>query len=66
MGEKQIEFPVQITVRDLATRMEASPIQVIKILMSNGVMANINQQIDFDTAAIVASELGFEAIPEIR
>jgi translation initiation factor IF-2 len=32
--------------------------------MSNGVMANINQQIDFDTAAVVASELGFEAIPE--
>jgi translation initiation factor IF-2 len=31
--------------------------------MSNGVMANINQQVDFDTAAIVASELGFEAIP---
>ncbi len=64
MGEKQIEFPVQITVRELAQRMEASPIQVIKVLMSNGVMANINQQIDFDTAAVVASELGFEAIPE--
>ena len=64
MGEKQIEFPVQITVRELAQRMEASPIQVIKVLMSNGVMANINQQIDFDTAAIVASELGYEAIPE--
>ncbi len=63
MGEKQIEFPSQITVRDLAQRMEASPIQVIKVLMSNGVMANINQQVDFDTAAIVASELGFEAIP---
>lgn len=64
MSEKQIEFPVQITVRDLAQRMDASPIQVIKVLMSNGVMANINQQIDYDTAAIVASELGFEAIPE--
>lgn len=63
MGEKQIEFPSQITVRDLAQRMEASPIQVIKVLMSNGVMANINQLVDFDTAAIVASELGFEAIP---
>lgn len=58
MGEKQIEFPVQITVRDLAERTQASPIQVIKILMSNGVMANINQMVDFDTAAIVASELG--------
>ena len=64
MGEKMIEFPSQITVRDLALRMETSPIQVIKILMSNGVMANINQQVDFDTAAIVASELGFEASME--
>ncbi|MEN6530066.1 MAG: translation initiation factor IF-2 [Anaerolineaceae bacterium] len=64
MGEKQIELPVQITVRELANRLEASPIQVIKVLMSNGVMANINQQIDFDTAAVVASELGFEAVLE--
>ncbi len=63
-GQKTIEFPTSITVRDLALRMEASPIQVIKILMSNGVMANINQTVDFDTAAIVASELGFEAAPE--
>jgi translation initiation factor IF-2 len=63
-GQKKIEFPVSITVRDLAQKMEASPIQVIKILMSNGVMANINQVIDFDTAAIVASELGFEASQE--
>jgi len=64
MGEKRIEFPVQVTVRDLATRLDASPIQVIKILMSNGVMAAINQSVDFDTAAVVASELGFEAVPE--
>lgn len=68
MGEtnesKTIEFPVILTVRDLAAKMSASPIQVIKILMSNGVMANINQQVDFDTAAIVASELGFEAVQE--
>lgn len=63
-GQKKIEFPVNITVRDLAQKMEASPIQVIKILMANGVMANINQVIDFDTAAIVASELGFEAVQE--
>jgi translation initiation factor IF-2 len=63
-GQKKIEFPVNITVRDLAQKMEASPIQVIKILMSNGVMANINQVVDYDTAAIVASELGFEAVQE--
>lgn len=62
--QKKIEFPANITVRDLAQKMEASPIQVIKILMANGVMANINQVVDFDTASIVASELGFEAVQE--
>ena len=66
MGEngQKIELPAIITVRDLAQRIQASPIQVIKALMANGVMSNINQQVDFDTAAVVASELGFEAVPE--
>jgi len=61
---KKIEISPSITVRDLAQIMQTSPIDVIKVLMSNGVMASINQPIDFDTAAIVASEMGFEAIPE--
>ena len=61
---KKIEISTSITVRELAQIMQTSPIDVIKALMSNGVMASINQPIDFDTAAIVASELGFEAIPE--
>src|SRR5574340_543237 len=64
-GSKTIELPGTITVRDLAQRMGASPIQIIKILMTNGVMANINQLIDFDTASIVASEMGFETKSEI-
>ena len=63
-GSKTIELPPTITVRDLAQRIQSSPIQVIKVLMSNGVMANINQQIDFETAAVVSSELGYEATPE--
>jgi translation initiation factor IF-2 len=63
-GHKKLEIPGSISVRDLAIRMEASPINIIKILMSNGVMASINQVIDFDAAAIVASDLGYEAIPE--
>jgi translation initiation factor IF-2 len=62
-GRKAIEIPANITVRDLAERIKASPIDVIKQLMANGVMANINQQIDFDTAAIVIEEFGFEAHP---
>ena len=59
MAEKQIEIPDFITVRDLATSMDVSPIAVIKELMSNGIMVNINQEIDFETAAIVAEEMGF-------
>lgn len=58
-SERNIEIPDFITVRELAQNMEISPIDVIKELMTNGIMANINQQIDFDTAAIVAEEFGF-------
>jgi translation initiation factor IF-2 len=63
-GHKKIELPATITVRDLALKIESSPIQIIKNLMKNGVMANINQMVDFDTAAIIASEMGFEASQE--
>ena len=59
--KKKVELPSSLSVRDLAQFIEASPIQVIKSLMNNGVMASINQLIDFDTAAIVAEEFGFDA-----
>ena len=62
---KQIELPAGIVIRDLAQKIEKSPIEIIKKLMSNGVMATINQSVDFDTAAIVVAEYGFEAIPEV-
>jgi translation initiation factor IF-2 len=55
-----IELTGSITVRDLSQKIKASPIDVIKNLMANGVMANINQTVDFDTAAIVAAEFGYE------
>ncbi len=58
--DKNIQLPYSITVRELAGLLDTSAVQVIKILMSNGVMASINQTIDFDTAAVVATELGFE------
>ncbi|MEE4193925.1 MAG: translation initiation factor IF-2, partial [Anaerolineae bacterium] len=61
---KTIELPPSITVRELAKTIDSSPIEIIKNLMANGVMANINQQIDFDTAAIVAEEMGYEAVME--
>lgn len=61
----KVELPVSIVVRDLAQKIEKSPIDLIKKLMTNGVMATINQSVDFDTAAIVVAEYGFEAVPEI-
>ncbi|NLG48742.1 MAG: translation initiation factor IF-2 [Chloroflexi bacterium] len=56
---KTLELPQQITLRELAERMGCSPIELIKQLMNAGVMANINQQIDYDTAAIVAEDMGY-------
>ncbi len=64
LKSKTIELPSSITVRELARYIETSPIEIIKNLMANGVMANINQQIDFDTAAIIAAEMGFEVVLE--
>ncbi len=62
--EKQvIEVPDFITVRELAELMGASPIDVMKQLINNGIMASINQQIDYDTAAIVVEEMGYESQP---
>jgi translation initiation factor IF-2 len=61
-----LELPKTLTVKQLADRMRSDPIDVIKELIRNGVMANINQVIDFNTAASVATELGFTitALPE--
>jgi translation initiation factor IF-2 len=64
MSEKQIEIGMGVNVRDLAEQMGVSPIDIIKKLMTNGVMASINQVIDYDTAAIVAAEFGFETVPQ--
>lgn len=60
--EKVVEIPSHLTVRELAERLDVSPINVIKELMNNGIMASINQTIDFDTSAIVGEEMGFEIV----
>lgn len=52
-------LPDLITVRDFAGRLNLSVSQVITELMKNGILANQNQNIDYDTAAIMAEELGF-------
>ncbi len=55
-----IQIPPMISVRELSDAMGVSPIDLIKTLMANGIMANINQTIDFETAAIVAEDMGYE------
>ncbi len=60
-SKPQIVLPPSLTVRQLAELLQVSPIEIIKQLMRNGIMANINQVLDFDTAALVAAVYGREA-----
>ena len=55
-----VAIPPALTVKELADLLAVTPVEVIKRLMTNGVMASMNQSIDYDTAAIVAVELGFD------
>jgi translation initiation factor IF-2 len=65
-GEKKVvSIPDKLSVRDLADLLKVSPIEVMKLLISSGIMANINQTVDYDTAAVVATDLGFEIQQEI-
>ena len=59
---KSITLPDTLTVKELADELDLSAIEIIKELMKNGVMATINQVVDFDTAAIVLTDLGYEAV----
>jgi translation initiation factor IF-2 len=58
-----IEIPDFITVRELASLLGVSPIDVMKQLISSGIMATINQQLDFETASLIAEDMGFEVRP---
>ena len=60
-----VKIPEEITVGELASRMKKTAGEVIKCLMKNGVLAAINQTIDFDTAEFVATELGCKVEKEI-
>ncbi|MBP7185248.1 MAG: translation initiation factor IF-2, partial [Ruminococcus sp.] len=61
----KVLIPDTITVGELATRLKHTATDVIKKLMGLGVMANINQEIDFDTASLVAEELGAKVEKEV-
>jgi len=60
-----VKIPEEITVGELASRMKKTAGEVIKCLMKNGVIAAINQTIDFDTAEFVAVELGCKVEKEV-
>ena len=57
----EIEIPETITVKDLAAEMKKTTAEVIKKLLGYGIMATINQDLDFDTAFLVAGEFGITA-----
>ncbi|WP_297961765.1 translation initiation factor IF-2, partial [uncultured Ruminococcus sp.] len=61
----KVLIPDSITVGELATRLKATATEVIKQLMKLGVMASINQEIDFDTASLVAEEMGAKVEKEV-
>ncbi|MQF48691.1 translation initiation factor IF-2 [SAR202 cluster bacterium AC-647-N09_OGT_505m] len=60
---RDLELPKAISVKQLADEMAIDPVEVIKELIRSGVMANINQVIDYDIAANVAVALGYTATP---
>ncbi len=60
-----VKIPDEITVGELASRMKKTAGEVIKTLMLNGIMAGINQTIDFDTAEYVATEMGCKVEKEV-
>ncbi len=60
-----IELPEEIMVGQLASRLMVTSGEVVKKLMMMGVMATVNQIVDFDTAALIADEFGVEATPEV-
>ena len=61
---QSVVLPPLITVREFAERMKLPTAQVVMELMKNGILANLNQNIDYDTASIIAGELGFQVKPE--
>ena len=61
----RVRIPDVITVGELATRLKVTATEVIKKLMMLGVMATINEEIDFDTASLVAEELGAQVEHEV-
>ena len=61
----KVQIPDEISVQELALRMKKTGAEVVKCLMRNGIMASLGQIIDFDTAAIIAEEMGCKVEREV-
>ena len=61
----KVQIPDEISVGELASRMKKTGAEVVKCLMKNGVMASLSQMIDYDTAAIIAEEMGCKVEKEV-
>ncbi|MDD5931007.1 MAG: translation initiation factor IF-2 N-terminal domain-containing protein, partial [Oscillospiraceae bacterium] len=61
----KVQIPDEISVGELASRMKKTGAEVVKCLMKNGIMASLSQLIDFDTAAIIAEEMGCKVEKEV-
>jgi translation initiation factor IF-2 len=62
----KLELPRNMSVRQLADTLKSTPVDIIKQLMRQGLMANINQSIDYEMAAKVAGGMGFDVHPQAQ
>ena len=61
---RPVEIPANLGVRQLADLLQTSEIDIIKKLMRNGIMANINQVVNYEVAAAIAADLGYQPCPQ--
>jgi translation initiation factor IF-2 len=64
--ERTVEIPSIISVKEFASRLKLPVTNVMSVLLKSGIFANINEQIDFETASIIAEDLGFKAVEEVK
>ncbi len=64
--EKNVKIPATVTVKDFAKILDLPVTEVITELMKNQIMATINEEIDFDTASLIAQELGYETEEDLE
>lgn len=63
---KNVKIPATVTIKDFSSILDLPVTEVITELMKNQIMATINEEIDFDTAALIAGELGFEVEEDLE